>query len=55
MKISKEDILKVVSELGQHLTDDEVTQLLNEYQENDLDPWFIIVEDLMYNIIDERK
>lgn len=58
MDITKEDVLKVVSELNQVLTDDEVTELIERYNEieefNVLDPWFIVVEDLMYNIINER-
>ena len=58
MLIDKEDVLQTVSDLNQVLTDDEVTDLIERYNEigefNVLDPWFIVVEDLMYNIIDER-
>lgn len=59
MTINKEDVLRVVSELNQVLSEDEVTELIKRYNEceptNVLDPWYIIVEDLMYNIIDERE
>lgn len=58
MGIAKEDVLHTVSSLNKVLTDDEVTELIKRYDEcepsNVLDPWYVIVEDLMYEIIDER-
>lgn len=57
--IEKEDVLQVVGDLNKELTDAEVMEVLNRYeseQEEDSNAeWYLIVEKIMYDLIDERN
>jgi Ca2+-binding EF-hand superfamily protein len=56
--ISKEDVVQVTTSLNQTLTEAEITEAINRYPgEQEQDPgatWNLVVEKIMYDLIDER-
>jgi Ca2+-binding EF-hand superfamily protein len=57
--IGKEDVLQVAKSLKQELTEAEVQEVINRYPfEQDDDPggtWNLVVEKIMYDLIEERE
>lgn len=55
--IQKEDIKRVAEKIKMQLTDNEIDEVMNEYnQYGDSDePWYILVEDIIYNIIQTKN
>lgn len=54
--ITKEDVVQVATGIKQTLTDLEIVEALKRYNEQSSDElWSYIVEDIIYQLIDERK
>ena len=58
-KITSEDVKNVAKTIKQEMTDDEINFIIEEYpgaeSEDPTGTWDLIVEDLIYRVIDERN
>jgi len=58
-QIHKEDVENIAKSIKKELTESEVQWILDNYLEyhsdNFLDAWFHIVEDMIYQVISNRK
>lgn len=57
--VQKEDVVQVATSLGQTLTEVEIAEVISRYPyEQEEDPggtWDLVVEKIMYDLIDERE
>lgn len=57
--VQKEDVVQVATSLGQTLTEVEIAEVISRYlYEQEEDPggtWDLVVEKIMYDLIDERE
>jgi hypothetical protein len=53
--ISIDDVFAVARHIQKNITREEAKVIVDTYTESDIDPWDIVVEDMIYNLINDRR